>query len=375
MRFKESAWMILLLVSLSAYAQNNRSAVSLTGSDLATCTVPDPCRTIDVAMSKTNSGGEVVVLSTAGYGPFTVTKSISIIAPQAYHAAIAPATGVAITVNAFNSTVIIRNLFLNSLGASTGILINAVETVHLEHMVVSGFNGNGIEITASAEVFIKDAEVRGSTGSGVLVSTQGFQTAVVAIDGARLERNNYSGLTADTNASLTIRNVLAVRNVSYGFFFRNAGAIYPLVGSIENSVSADGSNGFVVADGAEVTIRDSVSRYNNGFGFQAYSNVGGSRSELILDRCLATGNTHGVQAGGTGDSPALITVSNSTVANNRNNGIVASTKGTVRAYANIVTRNSVGFNAQIGIIESAGNNLVHDNATEVLGTPTIVPLM
>src|SRR5438309_12024619 len=104
--------MILVSVFLCAslFALNNRSAVSLTGSDLATCTVPDPCRTIDVAMSKTNSGGEVVVLSTAGYGPFTVTKSISIIAPQAYHAAIAPATGVAITVNAFNSTVIIRNL-------------------------------------------------------------------------------------------------------------------------------------------------------------------------------------------------------------------------------------------------------------------------
>ena len=276
--------------------------------------------------------------------------------------------------NAFNSTVIIRNLFLNSLGASTGILINAVESVYLEHMVVSGFNGNGIEVTAGAEVFIKEAEVRESRGSGILVSTQGAQGAAVAIEGARLERNNY-GLTADTNASLTIRNVLAVRNGSYGFFFRNAGAIYPLVGSIENSVAADGTNGFVVADGAQVTIRDSVSRYNNGFGFQAYSNVGGSRSELILDRCLATGNTHGVQAGGTGDSPALITVSNSTVANNRNNGIVASTKGIVRAYANIVTRNSVGFNAQIGIIESAGNNLVHDNATEVLGTPTIVPLM
>ncbi|PYQ61260.1 MAG: hypothetical protein DMF58_05530, partial [Acidobacteria bacterium] len=145
------------------------------------------------------------------------------------------------------------------------------------------FNGNGIEVTAGAEVFIKEAEVRESRGSGILVSTQGAQGAAVAIEGARLERNNY-GLTADTNASLTIRNVLAVRNGSYGFFFRNAGAIYPLVGSIENSVAADGTNGFVVADGAQVTIRDSVSRYNNGFGFQAYSNVGGSRSELILDR-------------------------------------------------------------------------------------------
>src|SRR5437588_12677425 len=109
MRFKESAWMILLLVSLSAYAQNNRSAVSLTGSDLATCTVPDPCRTFDVAISKTNAGGEVVVLSTAGYGPFTVTKSVSVISPPAYHAAMAPTAGAAITINTAGVTVILRN--------------------------------------------------------------------------------------------------------------------------------------------------------------------------------------------------------------------------------------------------------------------------
>src|SRR5206468_3272516 len=93
--------LILLAFAASAtFGQNNRSAVSLTGSDMASCTVPDPCRTFDVAISKTNSGGEVVVLSTAGYGPFTVTKSVSIISPPAYHAAMAPTSGTAITVNA-----------------------------------------------------------------------------------------------------------------------------------------------------------------------------------------------------------------------------------------------------------------------------------
>jgi hypothetical protein len=84
----------VFVVSAAVYAQNNRSAVSLTGNDMASCTVPDPCRTFDVAISKTNSGGEVIVLSTAGYGPFTVTKSVSVISPPAYHAAMAPSTRV-----------------------------------------------------------------------------------------------------------------------------------------------------------------------------------------------------------------------------------------------------------------------------------------
>src|SRR5206468_1160981 len=91
---------VFIFTTSVVFGQNNRSAVSLTGNDMAFCTVPDPCRTFGVALSKTNSGGEVVVLSTAGYGPFTVTQSVSIITPPAYHAAMAPTSGAAITVNA-----------------------------------------------------------------------------------------------------------------------------------------------------------------------------------------------------------------------------------------------------------------------------------
>ena len=49
----------------AGFGLNNRSAVSLAGSDMATCTVPDPCRTFDVAISKTNNGGEVVNMRVA----------------------------------------------------------------------------------------------------------------------------------------------------------------------------------------------------------------------------------------------------------------------------------------------------------------------
>jgi hypothetical protein len=96
-----------ILISTSVLAQNNRSAVSLSGNDAASCTVPDPCRTFNVAISKTNAGGEVIVLSSAGYGSFSITKSVSIISPPAYHAAIAPAAGDTITVNVDNALVVL----------------------------------------------------------------------------------------------------------------------------------------------------------------------------------------------------------------------------------------------------------------------------
>src|SRR5438876_3305111 len=115
------AVLVSIFITASAFAQNNRSAVSLIGNDAATCTVPDPCRTFDVAISRTNSGGEVIVLSSAGYGPFTVTKSVSVISPPAYHAAMAPASGDAITINGDDALVVLRGLTLNGrLGAVRG---------------------------------------------------------------------------------------------------------------------------------------------------------------------------------------------------------------------------------------------------------------
>src|SRR5436853_4591474 len=91
---------LLFLAAVPLIAQNNRSAVSVTGSDAATCTVPDPCRTFGVALSKTNSGGEVVVLSSGGYGPFEVFQSVTIVSPPGIYAAIAPpSSGTAIRIS------------------------------------------------------------------------------------------------------------------------------------------------------------------------------------------------------------------------------------------------------------------------------------
>ena len=150
--------LLSILISTTVFAQNNRGAVSLTGNDAATCTVPDPCRTFDVAISRINAGGEVIALSSAGYVPFTVNKSISIISPPAYHAAMAPTSGDAITVNVDNALIVVRGLTLNgSLGGVNGITFTGAATasntrVYVESCVISGFinfnatlnSGNGV---------------------------------------------------------------------------------------------------------------------------------------------------------------------------------------------------------------------------------------
>jgi hypothetical protein len=373
-------WQIVAVFISTAsvgFGQNNRSAVSISGNDMAFCTVPDPCRTFGVALSKTNSGGELVVLSTAGYGPFTVSQSVSIITPPANHAAIAPTSGAAITVNAPGSTVILRNLYLNSLGGFTGVSITSDSIVHIEGLVVNGFLLNGISAESSgttAEVFVKDTEIRGNGEAGIYLGpTSG--TAIASIDHVRLERNNY-GVAADSGVSVSIRDTVAVKNTIYNFFFRNAGMLGALRATIENTLAADSlGDGFAAIDGARVTVRDSAA-LRNFDGFRAAAGTAGVTAEMAIDHCLAAENGQGIYAGDYGAGGGLITVSNSTSARNTNDGIRAGANGTVRAFSNTITKNSIGMDVlNGGVIRSGGHNFVDGNATETVGTITPVPTM
>src|SRR5215831_7904358 len=91
---------LLLIVASSASAQVQRTFVSGLGSDGNPCSRTAPCRTFPQAVSQTNSGGEVYVLDSAGFGAFTITKPVSIVAPQGVTAGISVFSGDGITINA-----------------------------------------------------------------------------------------------------------------------------------------------------------------------------------------------------------------------------------------------------------------------------------
>jgi hypothetical protein len=317
------AVLVSILFSSVAFSQNNRSAVSLTGNDAASCTVPDPCRTFDVAISKTNAGGEVIVLSSAGYGPFTVTKSVSIISPPAYHAAIAPASGDAVTINANNAVVVMRGLTLNgSLGAANGITFTGSTSasntrLYVENCVISGFSSNGVNFARNGTLFI---------------------SAVIA-------RENATAIFVDGNSGLAS------------------------TASIDHVLMEENFNDGLIVENATVAIRDSVAAKNTGIGFWASATQSGVTAELSADSCQATHNATGFYAGG-GSGTARMMVSNSVSSSNAN-GIVVNTNGTMRASTDIVTRNSNGF-AQLGsgVFRSRANNTVDGNTAETVGTIT-----
>ena len=57
-----------------AHAAAQRTFVSAGGVDNPNCSLAAPCRSFASAIAATLSGGEVIVLDSAGYGPVTITK-------------------------------------------------------------------------------------------------------------------------------------------------------------------------------------------------------------------------------------------------------------------------------------------------------------
>ncbi len=91
-----TAGVLLLAAAISndadAFAQ--RTFVASSGADTNSCAITQPCRSFASAIALTAAGGEVIVLDSAGYGPVTITQSVSIIAPPGVYAGISVLAGV-----------------------------------------------------------------------------------------------------------------------------------------------------------------------------------------------------------------------------------------------------------------------------------------
>jgi hypothetical protein len=213
-----SALFGILSVS-GAAAQVQRTFVSGGGSDLNPCSRTAPCRTFTQALMGTSGGGEVVALDSAGYGAFTITQAVSIIAPPGVYAGISVFSGDGIDINAGGTdTVILRGLTINNQGSlGSGIVFNTGRTLHVENCVVNGFAtasaSIGINLLAGlgARLEVKDSIIRGNQNGIVVHPTSG--TAQGAIDQVRLEENVVEGLSASDGSAVTIRNSLVSGNL------------------------------------------------------------------------------------------------------------------------------------------------------------------
>lgn len=149
----------------NALAVPNRTAVSVAGTDSGNCAPAAPCRSIAYALTQTTPGGQMLVLNSGGYGPFTITQSVSIIAPAGVVAAVSAGSGDGITINAgVADSVSLEGFAIDGLGTGqNGITVNTVRELKLVGSKISGFTGVGLSFTPSLLLNLPSLTITNST--------------------------------------------------------------------------------------------------------------------------------------------------------------------------------------------------------------------
>jgi len=245
-----------------AQALSQRTFVASTGLDTNPCSLPLPCRTFGAAIAGTSSGGEVVILDSAGYGPVSISKSISITAPPGIYAGISVLSGVGITVSATGAIVKLSGLTINGQGGTTGVYMTTSGYLVLENCIISNFAGTnyvGIYVTGPASVTVTDSKIL----------------------------NNYYGAYFDGGSTGEIAHSLILGNTQEGVHV----------------------NGSAVAAGTGVAIEDSEVSQNY-IGLNAVSTIASSRANIAIIRSQIFTNIYGAASQSTaGTSYVTMTAS------------------------------------------------------------------
>jgi hypothetical protein len=281
--------LVSLLIAPALVAQNNRSAVSVAGSDANLCTTTAPCRSFGVALSHTNPGGEVIAFDSGGYGPFTITHSVSVIGAPGVHAALTVGSGIGIEVAAGAAdAVLIRNLNItvtdSSASGGTGIYATGFVLLTVESCMVNGGH-NGIMIVGSvnSRATISDMTVRQIGSIGYYLQSR------VAIVRSRAENCGDVGLyvqNGPADASVSAVDFVSVGNV-FGAAVYSTGASYlQLDRAMISNNDIDGIT--VYSDPGtlgHLNIANSTVTNNGGFGLSrtGSSVIGSMRNNLVVD--------------------------------------------------------------------------------------------
>ncbi|MBI3147420.1 MAG: hypothetical protein HYZ17_02770 [Betaproteobacteria bacterium] len=319
------AWSVVFALPASA-AQ--RTFVSTSGSDANTasnCANATPCRGFTAALTVTDPGGEIIALTSGGYGPVTINKSVSIIAPEGIYAGISVFSGSGITIATASVNVVLRGLTINGLGGTYGVNMTNGASLSIENCVVANFPSSG--------------------KYGVFVNTP----AALRVIGS-LFRETHVGLTVANGATADIVESKFLANYGAGL-----------------SVTDNYGSGPVVTT---ANVHRSVAM-SGGAGFEAVANFSGNTMRLHVSDSAVGFSTLGINNfSASGTSYATVTNSRFT-----ENGFGLTSYGssgsTLIATGNTVSKNTTGlYQADSGLLKSTGDNVVEGNGVNVTGTVT-----
>ena len=313
------------IIVAPAQATSQRTFVSTQGIDNPTCSLVAPCRTFAAAIAATDAGGEVIVLDSGGYGPVTISQSVSIVAPPGVYAGVSVFSGTGINVAGPDVVVTLRGLTLTGLGGNLGILFTQGTLLVVEDCAISNFAG-GISVGGSVKAVIARTRVqRSAVGIGA------GNGAAVTVAHSIVEGATFAGVQATNSAPGVTTRLL-----------------------VTDTVLANGRIGIFGSGG-------------NGAGPVRIS----AERNQVLGTAVAPPSSYGIVAEGPGcpDNECVrIVATDNVVTAVFNQGIIALPGTTVVASGNRVTESGYGLYGSGGALWTLGNNTVEKNEVDISGT-------
>jgi hypothetical protein len=245
------------------------------------CNLPLPCRTFTAAIGNAIGGGEVVILDTAGYGPFVINKSIKIIGPTGVYGGISvqgAGTGftTGIVINAGPSDdITLRGLDISGVPGAVplpdiGIDIQSAGGVHIEKSSIGNFNQGtssciNFSTATTVRVYVVDSFLRecrtGISANGTAVVGN---KASLIVDNTRIERGRGPvvsyGVWVQGSIDVSLRNIMISRQ-DVGIQFENLLAATSHVELLNSELTRNTTAlqviNTTVSGGAEISITGS----------------------------------------------------------------------------------------------------------------------
>jgi hypothetical protein len=283
-----------ILSAMPANAQATRTWVSRNGSDSDPCSRTAPCKTFTGALSKTSINGEISCADSGGYGPVTITKSVTIDCTGSYASIIAGGTtgvlvNIAPSADDPHRSVRLRGISINGAGAVgmagtrtgiDGIRVVQATSVFVEDGVIGEFTQQGVEVAASTSVnlTLDNVLIRNVNGAGILLATSGGQV-VASLNNVRVDGTPV-GLSASGLTRANLRNVMLAHNTT-GLRTQNADNIV----NVDNMKVSFSTTGVLGSAGSTIRIANSTITQN-----VTGLNASGGSIVSMADNSL-TGNT------------------------------------------------------------------------------------
>jgi hypothetical protein len=189
------------VLASAAHAASSRTYVANLGSDSNTssnCGHTAPCATFAAAYGVTSSGGEIVALDVAGYGPLNITGPLTVTGiVGALVNVTTGTTGINITAGAGNN-VILRNVLIGGAAGSsntTGISLNTGNLI-IYNSVVKQVTTGLVVTSTHADVVNTDF-----IGNATAVQTNGIGAFIIGsslVGGTTLVRINAGNMNGNT---------------------------------------------------------------------------------------------------------------------------------------------------------------------------------